>query len=377
MSILNKEFKNFHRTSYLNNNSVNIRKVLLKKGNIKHYPSSTKEWYNSAYNYYKNNLINNNNNIEIYTLLYNYFNYTEIKSKGKSNIYYDKYYTSKVYIGNPEIKQSNNKINITLYIYNKQVIYLYYNLLLYTKIFNKFSKFILNSIKYNNNNNNILLYIICKYEFIKLSIMFFKYKFNINNLLYLKDILYNIYNKRIELNIINLKYLYLDSNILATSVARKLKYKRIYILSIIRLALNLSKKSYINEYYKYNVNINNIDNVLIIKDYKSFNKNTPLYFNIVNKPLFYKSRIIFYYLNNKIVNGIKLQGAGRLTKRLTASRSMTKADQVGSLKNNKSSLKGLSTIMLKGYVKSNLQYTNINSYKRIGSYGIKSWISNN
>jgi hypothetical protein len=32
--------------------------------------------------------------------------------------------------------------------------------------------------------------------------------------------------------------------------------------------------------------------------------------------------------------------------------------------------------LLKGYVKSNLQYTNINSYNLIGAYGIKSWISN-
>jgi hypothetical protein len=31
--------------------------------------------------------------------------------------------------------------------------------------------------------------------------------------------------------------------------------------------------------------------------------------------------------------------------------------------------------VLRGYVKSNLQYVNINSYNRIGAYGIKSWIS--
>jgi hypothetical protein len=230
--------------------------------------------------------------------------------------------------------------------------------------------------KYNKyvNFNNIYKYVLYKYEFIKLSIILYKNKFSIKNLLYINNILSNFYNKKVELNIINLKYLYLDSNILAISVAKKLKYKRMYVLGIIRLALNLSKKSYENDYYNYFVDKDNIDNIFINKKFELFNniKNTFLNINIIGKPYNYKSRIIFYYLNNKIINGIKLQSAGRLTKRLTASRSMIKSDQVGSLKNNKSSLKGLSTLMLKGYVKSNLQYANINSYKRIGSYGIKS-----
>jgi hypothetical protein len=288
-------------------------------------------------------------------------------------MYYEKYYTSRVYISNPEIKQSNNKINITVYLYNKNIIYLYNNLILYNKLLNKFNIFI-DKYKKHTSIYNIYSHIIYKYEFIKLSIILYKNKFSIKNLLYISNILSNLYNKKVELNIINLKYLYLDSNILAVSVAKKLKYKRMYVLGIIRLALNLSKKSYENDYYNHFVDNDNIDNILINNKSKLFykNNNTLLNLNIINKPYNYKSRIIFYYLNNKIINGIKLQSAGRLTKRLTASRSMTKADQIGSLKDNKSSSKGLSTLMLKGYVKSNLQYTNINYYKRIGSYGIKS-----
>lgn len=317
------------------------------------------------YYFYKNNTLFINS-IEIYTLLYSYFNCIKMKPNLRLKVFYEKYYTSRIYIGNPEIKQYNNKINITVYTYNKQIIYLYNSLLLYDNLINKLNKFI-------KRNNHICKYIIFKYEFIKLNIVLYKNKFNLNNLLKLKSILYTIYNKKIELNIINLKYLYLDSNILAISVAKKLKYKRIYILSIIRLALNLSKKSYKNEYYKHFVYKNNIDNILINKDFKLFSDNNILFnFNVIKKPALYKTRVIFYYLNNKIINGIKLQGAGRLTKRLTASRSMIKADQIGSFNNNKSFSKNLSTVMLKGYVKSNLQSTNINSYKRIGSYGIKS-----
>ena len=103
--------------------------------------------------------------------------------------------------------------------------------------------------------------------------------------------------------------------------------------------------------------------------------NIPLNKDLIYKPASYKSRIIFFYLKHKIISGMKLQGTGRLTKRLTASRSISKSMGKGSLKNRASSYNGLSTVVLRGYVKSNLQYININSYNRIGAYGIKSWIS--
>lgn len=307
-------------------------------------------------------------------LLYNYFNYIKSNPNKISQILYEKFYTDRVYINNPEIKLFNNKVNITVYIYNRNIIYLYNNLILYNKLLFKLNKFIVKYYKYNN----IYMHVLSKYELIKLGIILYKNRFSIKNLLYLNSILSNLYNKKVELNIINLKYLYLDGNILAISVAKKLKYKRIYVLGIIRLALNLSKKSYVNNYYNHLINKNDIDNILISKNfelfYNNYNNNNNRFLNtdVIDKPYRYNSRIIFYYLNNKIVSGIKIQSAGRLTKRLIASRSMIKTDQIGNLKNNKSSLKGLSTIMLKGYVKSNLQYININSYKRIGSYGIKS-----
>jgi hypothetical protein len=48
----------------------------------------------------------------------------------------------------------------------------------------------------------------------------------------------------------------------------------------------------------------------------------------------------------------------------------------GGLKNVDSSFKGLSTIMLRGYVKSNAQYTFISSKNRNGAFGVKGWVSN-
>ena len=211
----------------------------------------------------------------------------------------------------------------------------------------------------------------------KRNIYFSRYKFQVKNILNIKNILNKLYNNnRIEINIINLKYLHLDGNILALAVVKKLKSRNRRVLKVIRMALRLSKKPYINGFYSNLLGINNLNTVFIKKNLNlSINNNIPLNNDLVYKPISYKSRIVFYYLKHKIISGMKLQGTGRLTKRLTASRSISKYIGKGSLKNRTSSYNGLSAVVLRGYVKSNLQYVNINSYNRIGTYGIKSWIS--
>jgi Mitochondrial ribosomal protein (VAR1) len=191
-----------------------------------------------------------------------------------------------------------------------------------------------------------------------------------------KSILNKLYNNKIEINVINLKYLYLDGNILALTVVRKLKNRKRRVLKVIRMALKLSKKPYINKFYTDLLNINSLDTILIEKNlslsFDNNNNNIPLNKDLISKPISYKGRIVFFYLKHKIISGMKLQGTGRLTKRLTASRSISKSMGKGSLKNRASSYNGLSTVVLRGYVKSNLQYISINSYNRIGAYGIKS-----
>ena len=72
---------------------------------------------------------------------------------------------------------------------------------------------------------------------------------------------------------------------------------------------------------------------------------------------------------------MRLEAGGRLTRRLTASRSVFKIKNKGSLKNIYSSYNEFSTLMLKGFCKSNIQYTKINSKTRNGSFGLKGWIS--
>jgi hypothetical protein len=73
--------------------------------------------------------------------------------------------------------------------------------------------------------------------------------------------------------------------------------------------------------------------------------------------------------------GVRLEARGRLTRRFTASRSVFKVKWKGSIKNLDSSYKKLSSVILRGHVKSNVQYTVINSKTRNGAFGLKGWIS--
>jgi hypothetical protein len=76
-------------------------------------------------------------------------------------------------------------------------------------------------------------------------------------------------------------------------------------------------------------------------------------------------------IKQQVVSGVRFEASGRLTRRLTAMRAIFKYRYVGSLKNIRSSFNNKSSTMLRGYVKSNSQYTVINSKTRNGSFGLK------
>ena len=80
-------------------------------------------------------------------------------------------------------------------------------------------------------------------------------------------------------------------------------------------------------------------------------------------------------LKNKFTKGIRIEVAGRLTKRNTAQRSVYKLKYKGNIKNTDSSVKKLSTVLLRGHAKSNTVYTQASSRLRIGAFGLKTWIS--
>lgn len=191
---------------------------------------------------------------------------------------------------------------------------------------------------------------IIKYIYFKQLIYINKSKFNYTYLQYLKNYLQVLFNKNVEFNFINLKNFYLNSDILSESFLLKIKRKRGKLLNL----------------------ITNLQNKIKIKR-KVF---TGLPVNIFN--LKTKKNLNKYIINNlkyKHITGFRLEASGRLTKRHTASRSLSKIKYKGNLWNIDSSLGCLSSILLKGNLNSNLQYTKLNSKTNIGSFGLKGWVS--
>lgn len=251
------------------------------------------------------------------------------------------------------------------------------------------------------------------------------FKFENDSLLKIKAMVGKIYKKKVEFNIVNLKTLYLNSDIFTQAISIKLKNRDNKLLDVLRYSLHmvkLSRISRVGEKYNNNINIKNLWvnkvkaintwipkegkdalNILLFDLYSkdSFTKfrdisinetsNNSLSCNLNNvkdKLKYVSSKIlsdnksndnlvnfVFKDLKNKQMAGVRLEAKGRLTRRFTASRSIFKIKWKGTLKNIDSSYKGLSTVMLRGHVKSNVQYSTINSKNRNGAYGLKGWIS--
>lgn len=383
------------------------------------YLPLTKEWNNAIYTFNKNKVFKTllTKDIFVYKLFNSYFNLKKIRTLKKN-----KFSIIKTYISKQEIKHNNNNVTIILCLFNKEktlykkhIYKVYKKILLSLKnnsklrndnrierdkqfaLLSKILKVLLKSntrlilnkmsfnslfLKYKQYYNLLTVYNLKKYRNLFLYkkkiilLNFSKYKYNIYNFLGLKNILNKIYGKKIELNLTNLKYIYLDSNILTEAIAKKLKNRKNNVLKNIIKAIALVKIPFILEHENI-VNKNKItfNSILLNKDLNNFIPNDGINFTDLMYIPFQKLSIALYNLKYKTINGIRIQATGRLTKRLTALRSISKFKQKGTLKNVYSSFYGMSTIMLIGYTKSNLQYIRKNYNNRNGSYGIKTHIS--
>jgi hypothetical protein len=301
--------------------------------------------------------------------------------------------TNKIFISDGEFKHTNDKVNITLYVYNKQKLnYLLKLKKRYLTLFKK-AKFArkLKLIR------NVGLNILCqqKQKSILLSNLLPKYNTEVNTAqniyytrfikksfkrlkfyMYYKQILYinkakfensylqglinlvrNIFNKNVEFNIINLKYFYFNSKIFSQPLELKLKKKR-NVLRYLKVLIRKAKikKVKLVEKTKNFFNFNNLDSDNFIQN------------NTKSKNL---KKIILSNLKYKRVSGVRLQAAGRLTRRFSASRSQCRTKYKGNLENVYSSFKGYPIPVLRGNDKGNLQYTVINSTSRVGAFGVK------
>jgi ribosomal VAR1-like protein len=382
--------------------------------NIKVFPSATREWDNSIYSYNKDTLNSiPSAKISAVKIIKSYFNLfnkniERIIRKKRLLVRFRRLSSHKIFVTNGEYKHTNNKVIITIYNFNRQK----YNYILrikrwYLKTFfserknlMKFDKIFINRLnlinkksikilknaninKYSiikelNSDNNDIIKNYITHEYIsnfykktlrkslkKLQVYLYykqllfinKTKLNYTYLQYLKKYLENIFNKNVEFNLINLKRFYLNSDILSEVTKLKITRNRKKLLKYLNTIKNKvktqKKKAFLGETQSIKKDNNRIRNLKNLE-----------YFIIKN-------------LKYKHITGFRLETKGRLTKRYTASRSVSKLRYKGNLLDIDSSYRGLSSVLLKGNLKSNIQHTKLRSKTRIGSFGIKSWVSGN
>jgi hypothetical protein len=303
----------------------------------------------------------------------------------------------RVFTNIPHIKHTNNIISILIYVFNKNKAYLRNKLIKLRLIYNsnKFNEetpknvtlllnrkmnsdiilkriISLNSYEYSYYLLKNVLEKIAKNKSINIflkrtylaNIYLNNNKFNYINLLNLKKILYRIYEKKVKINITNIKYVYMENNIFIESITRKLNDRKKGVLRVLKKALKLIKIADINIslLLKEKRMMKYINNVISTKKYT----------NYINYYSSNKYKTILRSIKNIHVIGISLEAKGRLTKRMTASRSVYKLKYKGNLKNVYSCYYKMSTHLIRGFNKSNISFVNNNSKNKNGSYGISS-----
>jgi predicted HTH domain antitoxin len=405
ISIFSKYIKN-------NNKIIPFKVKRSDVGNTKYFPPVSREWKNSIYVFNSNNLKNfPMYDININSLIKKFFNLQfNYKFLFKKYIPYRLRSASlnKIFASKAEIKHTNNKAIITVYVYNREKVSLLKNIKILNKSFFKKVKLLINKNKkifgfysaedYNiicNKSIKALLYInlqlLRKY---KLRLSLNKYKFEEKLLYKLKNFIIKYYNKKVEFNIVNVRSVIFHTDFFTKILTSKLLNRKANILAAMDTIINkvvlpkvnriveksLAKKSFSlleNKYKNLNLsfilNNNNLSEILnklyynLIMDY--YNNNN------LNKNYFRIYEIIFNSINYKNMAGVRLETKGRLTKRYRADRAIFKVRWKGGLKNLDSSYKGLSSVNMRGYVKPNVDYSIFTSKRRIGAFAVKGWLS--
>jgi hypothetical protein len=181
----------------------------------------------------------------------------------------------------------------------------------------------------------------------RISLNFNKSKFN-NPVIYFNwlgivSLIDKIYGKYVNIKLVELKSVHLNSNIFSSAIGLKLRDRKNKVVRIFKKAIIKMVK------------IPDLHTLRIFDDSKeSMMKNN-----------------ILTVIKQQVVSGVRFEAAGRLTRRLTALRAIFKYRYTGSLKDLRSSLNNQSSTLLRGHVKANLQYTVINSKTRNGTFGLK------
>jgi hypothetical protein len=264
---------------------------------------------------------------------------------------------NKIFASKAEIKHTNNKAILTVYVYNREKISLLKKIKRLKKsFFNKVKLLIYKNKKifgfYNGEDSNIIynksikallyknLILLRKY---KLRLSLNKYKFEEKLLYKLKNFIIKYYNKKVEFNIVNIRSVVFHSDFFTKIVTSKLlsrktnilaamdtilnkvvlpKVNRIVEKSLEKKSLNFLEKKYKNLNLSYILNNNNNLSEVLNKLY--YNIIIDYYNNNLNKDYFRIYEIIFNSINYKNMGGIRLETKGRLTKRYRADRAIFK-----------------------------------------------------
>jgi uncharacterized protein (DUF2164 family) len=167
------------------------------------------------------------------------------------------------------------------------------------------------------------------------------------------------YNKEVELKVIRLHKMELNAKILAERLALELNQGIRSPLRTIRNALKRVKTPKVNKklYYftkenflkKYSALYNNISTLNVESlGISNIGVTPPVVNDSQEKTLIDQRNEVIMSTKHKVLTGVKIQIAGRLTRRATAAKAVTKGGQVGGLKNLESSTLGLSVGLLRG-----------------------------
>lgn len=381
----------------------------------KNYPSSTREWNNSIYTFNKNylNLIPYASKLTM-RLITNYFNalnYSIEKRVRKSRLRmrFRRFSSSRIYISNGVFKHTNDKVTITVYIFNRQKVnysflirkkfkrFLMKKLtskLLYLrdKVYKYIEKEEINKLivvdildnqektKYIEDYEKLYKKLIKrvlkrykKYFLYKQLLYINKSKFNYNYLSYLTYLLKKIYKKDVQFDIVNLKNFYLNSDIFTQSILFKIKKNRRKLVGKLKRLILKSKINKISRFITYKpAEKNTLNSDQGSSNYLILNN---LYKNKKSRKLISAKSTVLSLIKYKKVTGVRIEAHGRLTKRYAAARAVSKFRYKGNLINLNSSFLGISSVLLRGNLRSNLQYTKLKSKTRIGSFGLKGWVS--
>jgi len=344
--------------------------------------------------------------------------YRSYKARGKS--------LNKIFTSKAEVKHTNNKAVITVYVYNREKISLLKKIKKLNKnLFNLMAKFavILHKkegclvaclhqaatvrslqeiFKYEKTLTKSFLIknlrLLRKY---KLRLNLNKYKFEEKLLYKLKNLIVKYYNKKVEFNIVNIRSVLFHSDFFTEIFLSKIKDRRANILKTLETILNKVVLPKVDRLLEKSFHIKGIDFKLLENKYlntkissilndnnlsKFLNK---LFYNVMsaavtaaaashqclNKDYLKIYEIIFKSINYKNIGCFRLEAKGRLSQRFRAERTTIKVRWKGGLKNIDSSYKGLSSINMRGFVKPNIDYSILAYKRRIGAFAVKGWVS--